>query len=147
MKRFTALVLGAIFVLSSVCFATVSPDKIALGKIYPGMKTSDLISICGQPNYKKGDDWIYSNFKVEVDEDRPNIVESIETKSGALSTPNGVAVGQSADVLNRTFGAADRVDVERDGTEYEYYSSDYSKKIEFEVVNGVITKIKCKVRD
>ncbi len=147
MKKFTVLLCGAMFAFSSVGFAAVAPEKIALGKIVPGMTTTELVNAVGQPNSKRGDDWIYNNFKVEVDEDRPNIVEKVVTRSGALATPDGVKVGQSADVLNGAYGKADDVDVERDGTEYEYFSTDRTKKITFKVFNGIIEKISCKIFD
>ena len=146
MKKFLGILLGGMFLISSVSFAAISPNKIAIGKITPGMSVQDLISICGQPNYKHGDHWEYGNFTVEVDDDRPNIVEKIETRSGGISTPDGIAVGQNADVLN-SLGQADKVDVEHDGTEYEYFNADRTKKIEFKVVNGGIVKISCKIID
>lgn len=146
MKKFFAFLLGVMFLMSSASFAAIAPNKIALGKLTPGMSVEDLISICGQPNYKHGDDWEYGNFKVEVDKHRPNIVEKIVTQSGGLSTPDGIAVGQSAEVLN-SLGRADDVDVEKHGTEYEYFSTDRMKKIEFKVVNNVIVKISCKIID
>ena len=65
----------------------------------------------------------------------------------SITTPDGVRVGQSADILNSTFGMADKVDHDDGGVEYEYYSTDGTKKIEFKVFNGVIAKISCKVRD
>lgn len=146
MKKFASLVCGAAFLVSSVGFAAVSPDKIALGRVVPGMSVNELIAACGQPNAKIGDDWYYDKFTVEVDDDRPNVVEQVSTRDSSLVTPLGVAVGQSASVLNSTFGAAD--DIESDGgvTEYEYYSTDRKKKIEFKVVDGVIRKISCKLR-
>ena len=143
MKKFFASVLCGMFLMSSVSFAAISPNKIALGKLTPGMSVQDLISICGQPNYKHGDDWDYGTFKVEVEN---NIVEKITTHNGGLSTPDGISVGQSATALN-SLGQADKVDVEHDGTEYEYFSTDRTKKIEFKVVNNVIVKISCKVID
>ncbi len=145
MKKFAALVGGIMFMCSSISFASVPTEKIALGKIVPGMTTAELVNICGQPNSKRGEDWIYNNFKVEVDDERPNIVEKVVTRSGALVTPDGVAVGQNAEVLNKAYGKADDVDVERDGTEYEYFSKDRTMKITFKVFNGVISKISCKV--
>jgi len=148
MKKFLALVCGAACFFSSVSFAAIAPEKISLGKITPGMSAGELIAVCGQPNYKHGDDWVYEKFTVEVDEHHSgNVVEKITTKSGGIATPDGVTVGQSADILNSTFGKADDVDVERHGVEYEYYSTDRTKKIKFNVVNNVITKISCKLID
>lgn len=147
MKKFAALLCGAALAVSSVCFATVSPDKIGIGRAVPGMTVEQLIAIYGQPVSRHGDDLIFRDFKVEIDDDRPSIVDSIETRSGALATPAGVKVGQGAEVLNGAYGTADKIDDDWHKTEYEYFSSDYSKKIEFTVVGGVITEIKCKVHD
>ena len=147
MKKIFAFVFGIAFLFSAVSFASVAPEKIALGKLTPGMSVGDLISICGQPNYKRGDEWGYGNFIVEVDDDRPNVVEKIVARRGGISTPDGISVGQNANVLNSTLGSSDKVENEHDGVEYEYFSTDRTKKIEFKVANGVITKISCKVID
>ena len=147
MKKFLAFFCG-MFLIASVSFAAISPDKIALGKIFPGISVSELVAVCGQPNYKHGDDWDYGTFKVEIDDKfMGDIVESVVTRSSGISTPNGVSVGQNASVLNSTFGSADKIDHEHNGEEYEYYSTDRTKKIEFKVVNGVIAKISCKIID
>ena len=147
MKKFAAMICGAVLATSAVCSATVSPDLIAVDKIVPGMTVSDLISIYGQPVSRHGDELRFQNFTVEVDDDRPNIVEEVEVRSGTLATPAGVRLGQSAEVLNRTYGIADKVDEDFGETEYEYYSHDSLRKIEFKVKNGVITKIKCRIQD
>lgn len=147
MKKIAALLCGAVFATSAVCSATISPDIIGVGKAVPGMTVSELISIYGQPVSRHGDELRFNGFKAEIDDHNPNIIEEIEVFSGTLATPNGVQLGQSLEVLNRTYGAADKVDEEFNEAEYEYYSHDYSKKIEFEVRNGVITKIKCKIQD
>ena len=140
-KGLTALICGAILLSSSLCFATVDGGKIALGGISPGMSEQDLLNAFGQPVYRDGDDWTYQNFQVEVEH------EKISTRMETITTPDSVRVGQAAEVLNSTFGTADKVDYDRDGVEYEYYSTDGTKKIEFKVVNGVIAKITCKIRD
>ena len=147
MKKIAAIFCGALLATSAVCSATISPDLIAVDKAVPGMAVSELISIYGQPISRHGDELRFQNFTVEVDDHNPNIVEEIEVRSGTLATPAGVRLGQSAEVLNRTYGIADKVDEDWNESEYEYYSHDYSKKIEFEVKNGVITKIKCKIQD
>lgn len=143
-KIFTTVVCCVMIFGASICFATVNADKIALGNVYPGMSANDLINVCGQPNSRDDDDWYYSDFKVEVER---GIVEKVSTTGNAIATPNGVRVGQPAEALNSTYGTADKIDYDRDGTEYEYFSDDRSKKIEFDVVNGIITKITCKIRD
>ena len=147
MKKIAAILCGAVLATSAVCSATVESNTIGIDKAVPGMTVSELISIYGQPLSRHGDELRFQNFKVEIDDRNPNIVEEIEMHSGTLATPTGVRIGQSAEVLNRAYGIADKVDEDWDESEYEYYSHDYSKKIEFEVKNGVITKIKCKIQD
>ena len=143
-KTFAALICGVMLLSSSLCLASVDGGKIALGSIYPGMNEQDLLNAFGQPTYRDGDDWIYQTFKVEVEHGR---VEKVSTRSESIMTPDGVRVGLTATALNSTFGSADKVDRGYDGDEYEYYSTDGTKKIEFKVVNGIITKITCKLRD
>ena len=143
-KNLAAIVCGVMILSSSLCFAAVDGGKIALGRISPGMSETDLINAFGQPVYRDGDDWTYQTFKVEVEH---GIVEEISTRSDTITTPDGVRVGQAAEVLNSTFGKADKVDRDYDDTEYEYYSTDNRKKIEFKVVNGVIVKITCKINN
>ena len=145
MKKFlVTLICGAMILSSSLCFAAVDDSKIALGSIYPGMSANDLTNAFGQPNYRDGDDWIYQNFKVEIEN---GIVEKVSTTSDTLAAVGGVRVGQSATALNSTYGKADKVDYDDGGVEYEYYGNGSAKKIEFKVMNGVITKITCKIRD
>ncbi|MBR0102695.1 MAG: hypothetical protein IJQ01_04270 [Selenomonadaceae bacterium] len=143
-KTIAALVCGAMLLSASLCLAAVDGSKIALGSIYPGMSEQDLLNAFGQPNYRDGDDWTYQTFQVEVERGR---VEQVSTRSESIMTPDGVRVGQAATALNSTFGSADKVDRDHDGDEYEYYSTDGTKKIEFKVVGGVIAKITCKLRD
>ena len=144
MKKIAAIICGAVLATSAVCSATVSTDTIGIGRVTPGMSTSRLTSLYGQPNSKHGDDWNYSNFKVEVDHGK---VQEIETYNSTIATPLGVAVGQNVRVLSETYGTADRVDIEHHEEEYEYYSHDYSQKIEFKVRNGYIYKIICEIQD
>lgn len=143
-KVLTAVICGAIMLASTLCFAAVDGGKIALGGISPGMSETDLLNTFGQPNHRSGDDWTYPNFKVEVER---GIVKEISTTSQAIATPGGVRVGQGAEALNTTFGRADKVDSDYNDTEYTYLSTDGIKKIEFKVVNGVIAKITCELRD
>ncbi len=143
-KNLTAVICGALMLISSTCFAAVDAGKIVLGAIAPGMSETELLNAFGQPQSKKGDDWTYPTFKVEVEN---GVVTEVSTRSETIITPDGVRVGLAAESLNSTFGSADKVDNDRDGVEYEYYSTDGTKKIEFKVVNGIIAKITCKLRD
>ncbi|MBR1805035.1 MAG: hypothetical protein IJ774_01470 [Selenomonadaceae bacterium] len=143
-KFLAALVCGVLMLTSSLCSAVVDGEKIALGSIFPGMSVTELTDAFGQPVYRDGDDWTYSTFKVDIER---GVVEKVSTTSDTLATPEGVRVGLAAESLNSTYGKADKVDRERDGDEYEYFSSDGTKKIEFKVVNGIIAKITCSLRD
>ena len=143
-KVLTALICGALMLASSLCVAAVDGGKIALGGISPGMSSTDLLNAFGQPNSRNGDNWTYPNFKVEVER---GIVKEVSTTSQAITTSGGVRVGQAADALNATYGSADSVDRDYNDTEYKYYSTDRTKKIEFKVVNGIIAKITCELND
>ena len=146
MKKLSALICGALLTTSAISFAAVSPDKIILGNITPGMTESEVLSLCGEPQYKHKDKWQYNNFTVEFDNKiLGDVVEEIETKSSGVTTYGGVAVGQSAAVLNSTFGSADKVETEHNRTKYKYRSTDGSKSIEFKVIDGVIKKISCEL--
>ena len=144
MKKIAAVLCGALIATSAICSATVAPDKIGIDKVVPGMTTETLISIYGQPVSRDGDDWIFQNFEVDIER---GIVQEVVTRNNAVKTPAGVSVGQNAQVLSNIYGTADRVENEGNKSEYIYYSNDYSKKIEFKVRNGIITKISCEVRD
>ena len=144
LKKLAALICGVVLLSSSLCFAAVDGGLIALGKIYPGMSESELVNAFGQPVSRDGDDWMYQTFKVEVER---GIVEEVSTRSDTITTPNGVRVGQAAEALNSTFGKADKVEQKSDTTEYKYYSTDRTKKIEFKVVNGIISKINCSLNE
>ena len=143
-KSLAAIICAVVLMTSSLCFAMVDGSKFALGAIFPGMSVQELTATCGQPTYADGDEWTYSTFKVEIER---GVVEKVSTLSDTIATPDGIRVGQSADALNSTFGKADKVDRDYNDTEYEYYSTDGTKKIEFKIVNGVIAKITCSLRD
>lgn len=146
MKKLSALICGVLLASSAISFAAVSPDKIILANVAPGMTQGEVLKICGEPQYKHKHEWIYTNFKIEFDDDNFDIVEEIETKNFGVESFGGVSVGQSAEVLNRVFGAADKVENEDHHTEYKYYSTDGSKSIKFKVADGVIKKISCELR-
>ena len=77
MKKIATLICGAVMALSSVCSATVPADIIALDQVQPGMKVSQVLSIYGQPTRKKGEDWTFRHFKIEVDDKNAKIVKEI----------------------------------------------------------------------
>ena len=145
-KTFTAFVCGVLMLTSSLCLAssTLEAGKVIVGGIFPGMSVGELTDTFGQPQLKNGDNWTYLTFEVEIEN---GVVEKVSTRSDTMVTPEGVRVGLAAEVLNHSYGTADKVDRERDGDEYEYFSMDGTKKIEFKVVNGIIAKITCSLRD
>ncbi|MCR5833421.1 MAG: hypothetical protein K6G55_02035 [Selenomonadaceae bacterium] len=144
LKLLTAIL--GIFILSglSICSATVVDEKISLGGIAPGISEEVLTSIMGKPISRDDDDLIYKNFTVEI---KGGIVEEISTRSDTITTPDGIRVGLDSQVLNSTFGKADKLDYDYDGVEYKYFNGNRTKKIEFKTVNGIITKISCKLVD
>ena len=144
-----ALVCGALMAFSSMAFATVRADQVMLGDLQPGMKISQVKEIYGDPLQRVGDKLIYKGFYIEVSDKNSNLVEEITTEDSGFATQDGVIVGMSEDVLNdkiTNYGKADKLEIDGNVKEYEYYSSDYKYKMEFKVVNGIITKIKCELR-
>ncbi len=144
MKKIAAILCGAVLATSAVCSATIPSNAISIGNLVPGMSTSRLTSLYGQPISKDGDEWKFRNFEVEVERGK---VKEIETYSNGFSTPAGISIGQDARILTRAYGNADRMEVEGNEEEYEFYSHDYSMKIEFKVRNGYIYKIICESQD
>ena len=145
-KKMSALICGALMALTSVSFATVRADQVTLADLQPGMKTSEVKEIYGEPLQTNGDKWMYKGFYIEVN-DRHSRVEEIVTEDSGFATSEGIIVGMSEDALNKAYGKADKLDIDSSEKEYEYYSSDYKYKMEFKVRNGVITKIKCEKND
>ena len=147
MKIFAVALFVAAVAIASVAWAAVSPGQVALGGVVPGMSTGELVAGIGEPQVRNGDDWIYPAFKVEIDDDRPGVVESVSTHIPDAATPAGLAVGQPESAIMTALGAPDRKEFDDGETEYEYYSSDFAKKLEIEVRGGVISKISCSLRD
>ncbi|WP_029546290.1 hypothetical protein [Selenomonas sp. AB3002] len=146
-KKVTALLAGLMLTASAFCVASVSSDSIAIDGVAPGSTVESARAKLGTPDAVAGDKIYFPNgIVIDVADHNPNLVEEIETNS-AGATPGGVTVGMSEAVLSDVYGRADKVDRDYDDTEYVYYSSDYSKKMEFKVVNGTIVKIKCELRD
>ena len=143
-KILTALA-GMIAMLAAGCYATVSADNIAIADVAPGSSVEAAIQKLGTPN-QSGDELFFANgIVIEVAEYNPSIVEEIETNSGG-ATPAGISVGMKESVITKTYGNPDKLDTDSDGTEYTYYSADYTKKMEFKVINGNIVKIECELR-
>ena len=148
-KLFAALAAGSLMALSCVAHATVPAAQISLGGVAPGASVDSVKQAYGEPSYSHDRETLTfsGGLVVKVDDNRPGVVEEVLVRSGGISTPAGVSVGMGADRLNGAYGAADKVDSERDETEYVYYSDDRTKQLEFEVRNGVIVKISCELKD
>ena len=146
-KKFISLLLGAMMAFSAACFAKIPAAQIALGGIEPGFKIEQVKQIYGEPTYDGGETLVFGNLIVKVDDDRPGIVEEVIVRGGDIATPAGIKVGMSASALNEVYGRADDIDRDTNDTEYTYKSDDGKRKLEFKVVNGVIVKIKCELRD
>lgn len=147
MEKTAIALFAAALAVSTAALARIAPDQIALGGVAPGMSTAQLTAAAGEPQNKAGDDWFYADFKVEFDDDRPGVVESVSAHAPPAATPAGLAVGQPESAIVPALGAPDDQDSDDGETEYEYYSTDFLKKIEIEVRGGVITKISCSLRD
>lgn len=147
MKKSAIALFVAALALSTAALARVAPDQIALGGVAPGMTIAELATAVGEPQTKAGDDWHYAGFKVEFDDDRPGVAESVSAYAPPAAIPAGLAVGQPESAIVPALGAPDSKDFDDGETEYEYYSTDFLKKLEIEVRGGVITKISCSLRD
>ena len=146
-KKLSALVLGTFMAAAATVFASVAPQQVSLGGIEPGMRLEQAKSLGGEIVYADDEKTIFkSGLIIKVDDDRPGIVEEVEIKSGEVKTPAGITLGMTADKLNDAYGQADKIDHDRHDTEYKYLTTDGTKKIEFKVKNGVITKISCELR-
>lgn len=147
-KKLTALLMGTLLTAAASAYASVASQQVALGGIEPGMSLEQAKSLGGEVIYADYEKTLFKNgLIVKVDDKRPGIVEEVVLKSGEVKTPAGITLGMSADKLNSAYGQADKVDVDRDDTEYKYRTADGHKEIEFTVKNGVITKISCELRD
>jgi hypothetical protein len=129
--------------------AVVPSEAVAIGPVAPGMTEAALVAACGQPQRKAGDNWFYADFRVAFDDDRPGIVEEVETTSPAVATPAGVCVGQPASALEAAYGAPDKLELGDGLQEHEYFSTDRTKKLDVLSLpgRGFIVKISCKLED
>lgn len=147
MKKSALAFLAAVSaLLVQTASATVLPEAVAIGPVAPGMTEAALLAACGEPRQKAGDKWFYPDFRVEFDDDRPGIVEEVETTSKEVATPAGVRVGQPVSALEEAYGAPDKIDPGDHTTdEYEYFTPDRTLKLEAEFLKGrgLIVKLSC----
>lgn len=150
MKKFLGTAIAAGMMLTAAtAMASVPNEAIAIGGIAPGASVEEAKAAFGAPVFEQKHGMTFANgVVIDMKKRTPNIVHEIEAENGCTAaTPAGVQVGMSVDVLNEIYGEADRIEIEFGDTEYKYYSHDRSLKMEFEVENGIITKIECEIRD
>ena len=148
LKKVAALLAGVMALGTSVSFAAIPGDQVAIGRVTPGMSTGDLVGIYGDPDGKDGDEWYYKNFHVEMDrKEAPTRVDEVSSMDSSMATPAGVGIGRDVMDLNFAYGKADRVIVRGNVQEYVYFSTDYTKKLKFTVVGSTVTRIKCELVD
>ena len=127
---------------------TTSAEEIVLAGISPGMTFAEVKNILGEPVSSHDDDEFIFADGVEVEfDDHRNIVKEIKSRQNGVTATGGIAVGMSEQNLLDALGNAARIDHDKGGVEYKYFSNDRTKKIEFRIFNGVITEIKCELDD
>ena len=127
---------------------TTSAEEIVLAGISPGMTFAEVKNILGEPVSSHDDDEFIFADGVEVEfDDHRNIVKEIKARQNGVTATGGIAVGMSEQNLLDALGNAARIDHDKGGVEYKYFSNDRTKKIEFRIFNGVITEIKCELYD
>lgn len=146
-KKLSVLVLGTLMATAVTAFAGVAPKQVSLGGVEPGMSLEQAKNLGGEIVYTDYKKTVFkSGLIIKVDDDRPGVVEEVVVKTGEVKTSAGIALGMSVDKLNEVYGKADKVDIDRQNTEYKYFTTDGTKEIEFKVKDGVITKISCELR-
>lgn len=150
MKKFLGTAIAAgMMMTAATAMASVPNEAIAIGGIAPGATVEAAKAAFGDPAYEKENGMTFANgVVIDMKKKAPGVVHEIEAEEGCTAaTPAGVQVGMSVDAMIAAYGEADRVEIEFGDTEYKYYSHDRSLKMEFEVENGIITKIECEIRD
>ena len=120
---------------------------VTLAGALPGIALDKLIEAFGEPVTRDGDELTFGNgMQIDLD-DVKNIVEKIIIRTPGIVTPEGVGVGMNEGILNTAYGPADKVDVESDGVDYEYFNKDKTRSITFKSQGGVITEIESELHD
>ncbi len=143
-KKLLVMLAGLMTMSAAVCCAAVSSEHIALADVSPGSSVTAAKQKLGTPS-QRGDKLFFPNgMVIETADHNPDMIEEITTRS-AGATPAGIQVGMNESSLTQAYGNPDKIDRDKDDTEYTYYSTDNAKKMEFKVVNGKIVKIKCEL--
>lgn len=155
MKKAALLVSGFLLMGSAVVSAAIPAEEIALGGLRPGMTLEAAKAIYGEPTKISSKKIAFDNgFIAELDFHNGTILEEIKSvdPDNAIATPSGLVVGAEEAAIESLCGPAD--EIERKGqytgssqTKYTYYATDARTKMKITVHGGVVTKIKCELRD
>jgi len=148
--------------LSSVCFAEIAQNRVAIGGIHWHDSLKRVKSILGEPTkilYNKGSingesprdmSWIQYGKKFNVFFlVREDVAVDIQTSNPIYATPDGVSPGMAATTLTEVYGKADRVRQAHGGTLYSYFSKTADGEynvLEFDVRNGLIYQIEIHIK-
>ena len=159
------LILVALSMMITPCFAghmgpmrgSLDRSQIALGGIAIGTTQSAVRNIYGSPTsivrtspacpvYKYGSSFricFIPGSELGMSEMGAYIIST--TANNGIATPDGITVGMTPKTLNDVYGAADRIENNRDGSkEYQYWDKDNDcTALYFLVRDGVIRSITC----
>jgi len=141
------LLAAAAAMFAQTASAAIPDEAVALGPVAPGMTAAALVSACGEPQAKNGDEWSYPAFRVEFDDDGTDAIEEVGTRSPEIATPAGVRVGQPESALAAAYGEPDKRERDDGGIEVEYRAAGGKKKLEAKIAGGVIVGMDCSLDD
>ena len=109
------------------------------------MSLDDAKKLFGEPSATHEDEFTFANgLELELDNGR---VADIKIRQAGVSTGAGVAVGMTEQDLANAYGQPASTENDDGKIEHKYFSGDGRIKLEFDVVNGIITEIKCSFVD
>lgn len=126
--------------------ANVKGRLIALGDVSPGMTLDAAKQLFGEPTAIDNDEFVFQNGMV-VETDPAGKVEEVSITQAGVPTAEGVEVGMFDYALNEHCGPADAIEMDDGAVEYKYFGGDRISKTVYITRGGIITKIKCSIRD
>ena len=152
-RKFLAVCLcSAACLVSSVAFAQISNDRIAIGGVGPGCTPDYVESVYGEPTSQETGssgaqsyvEYNYNNgYVIGFDESGSQAV-AVTCTTDNLTTPDGVAVGMEASVLSEKYGTADHIYNFNDKSLYVYDGED-GEQLAFDIQNFFIVSISARV--
>lgn len=154
-RRLLAALFGAaVMMVTSIPVLALDLSQIAVGGIGPGSMQYYVESVYGTPtaaaeftadtgvHYKE---YNYENILLVGFNEETNQAMYITCTGDNLSTPAGVAVGMTADVLSKVYGPADRIYSHGDKSLY-VYDDGQGNQLSFDVQNFYIISINVRSR-